>query len=145
MKTIHYGAPRDAAATKASVWCNWSGNVTVRPVRDATPASVEEVRAVVRQAAEDGLTVKAVGSGHSFSSAAATDGVLIRPDLLTGIRALDRRAGTVTVEAGTRLRTLNTVLAREGPSLTNMGDIMEQTVSGATSTGRHTSTACTGT
>jgi FAD/FMN-containing dehydrogenase len=91
----------------------------------------------VREAAEDGLPVKPVGSGHSFSAAAATDGVLIRPDRLTGIRALDREAGTVTVEAGTRRMDLNVALAREGLSLTNMGDIMEQTVAGATSTGTH--------
>lgn len=78
-----------------------------------------------------------MGSGHSFTAAAATDGVLIRPDLLTGIRALDREAGTVTVEAGTPLKRLNLALAREGLSLTNMGDIMEQTVSGAISTGTH--------
>jgi L-gulonolactone oxidase len=41
------------------------------------------------------------------------------------------------VEAGTPLKRLNIALAREGLSLTNMGDIMEQTVSGATSTGTH--------
>ncbi|MFF7640877.1 D-arabinono-1,4-lactone oxidase [Streptomyces canus] len=137
METTHYGAPRDTATRKPSAWHNWAGNVTTRPVRNATPASVDELRAVVRQAAEDGLAVKAVGSGHSFTTVAATDGVLIRPDLLTGIRAIDRQAGTVTVEAGTRLKTLNAALAREGLSLTNMGDIMEQTVSGATSTGTH--------
>ncbi|NGO43085.1 D-arabinono-1,4-lactone oxidase [Streptomyces ureilyticus] len=135
METIPYGAPRDTAATRA--WHNWAGNVTARPVREATPASVEELRAVIRRAAEDGLAVKPVGSGHSFTAAAATEGVLIRPDRLTGIRAIDREAGTVTVEAGTRLRDLNVALAREGLSLTNMGDIMEQTVAGATSTGTH--------
>jgi len=119
------------------MWRNWAGNVTARPIREVAPASVDELRAVVRQAAEDGLAVKAVGSGHSFTTAAATDGVLIRPDRLSGIRAIDRVAGTVTVEAGTRLKTLNVALAAEGLSLTNMGDIMEQTVSGATSTGTH--------
>ncbi|GAA0901604.1 D-arabinono-1,4-lactone oxidase [Streptomyces thermoalcalitolerans] len=91
----------------------------------------------MRKAAEDDLRVKAVGTGHSFTSIAATDGVMIRPDLLTGIRAIDRDAMTVTVEAGTPLKRLNVALAREGLSLTNMGDIMEQTVSGATSTGTH--------
>lgn len=96
-----------------------------------------ELAAEVRRAAEDGLTVKAVGTGHSFTSAAATDGVLIRPGLLTGIREIDRAAMTVTVEAGTPLKRLNAALAREGLSLTNMGDIMEQTVAGATSTGTH--------
>ncbi|MFG2307172.1 D-arabinono-1,4-lactone oxidase [Streptomyces sp. NPDC048566] len=125
------------ASAKSGTWRNWAGNVTARPVREVTPASVEELSAAVRRAAEDGLTVKAVGTGHSFTAAAATEGVLIRPRLLTGIRRIDRAAMTVTVEAGTPLKRLNLALAREGLSLTNMGDIMEQTVSGATSTGTH--------
>ncbi|MGW1726643.1 D-arabinono-1,4-lactone oxidase [Streptomyces sp. NPDC002306] len=125
------------ASGKNGTWRNWGGNVSARPAREVTPASVEELTAAVREAAEDGLTVKAVGTGHSFTSIAATDGVLIRPQLLTGIRDIDREAGTVTVEAGTPLKRLNLALAREGLSLTNMGDIMEQTVSGATSTGTH--------
>lgn len=120
-----------------AAWRNWAGNVTARPVREVTPASVDELTAALRQAKEDGLTVKPVGTGHSFTAAAATDGLLIRPELLTGIRRIDREAGTVTVEAGTPLKRLNAALAREGLSLTNMGDIMEQTVSGATSTGTH--------
>ncbi|MFH9862516.1 D-arabinono-1,4-lactone oxidase [Streptomyces sp. NPDC017202] len=125
------------ASGKSGTWRNWGGNVVSRPAREVTPASVDELAAAVRRAAEDGLTVKAVGTGHSFTSIAATDGVLIRPHLLTGIRDIDREAMTVTVEAGTPLKRLNLALAREGLSLTNMGDIMEQTVSGATSTGTH--------
>ncbi|MFH8469931.1 D-arabinono-1,4-lactone oxidase [Streptomyces sp. NPDC017991] len=128
---------RSTVSAKSGTWRNWAGNVTARPAREVTPASVEELSAAVRRAAEDGLRVKAVGTGHSFTAAAATDGVLIRPQLLTGIRRIDRDNGTVTVEAGTPLKRLNLALAREGLSLTNMGDIMEQTVSGAVSTGTH--------
>jgi L-gulonolactone oxidase len=124
-------------SAKNGTWRNWGGNVSARPAREVTPASVEELAEAVRKAAEDGLKVKAVGTGHSFTAIAATDGVLIRPQLLTGIRRIDRDAMTVTVEAGTPLKRLNAALAREGLSLTNMGDIMEQTVSGATSTGTH--------
>lgn len=124
--------PRTPAA-----WRNWAGNVTAAPARVVVPASVGELQETVRRAAEDGLRVKAVGTGHSFTAAAATDGVLVRPQALAGIREIDRAAGTVTVAAGTVLRDLNLALAREGLSLTNMGDIMEQTVSGATSTGTH--------
>jgi L-gulono-1,4-lactone dehydrogenase len=123
--------------TGRSTWRNWAGNVTARPVREVSPASTEELAAAVRKAAEDGFKVKAVGTGHSFTAAAATDGVLIRPELLAGIRDIDRTAMTVTVEAGTTLKRLNAALAREGLSLTNMGDIMDQTVAGATSTGTH--------
>ncbi|MFH8634731.1 D-arabinono-1,4-lactone oxidase [Streptomyces lydicus] len=118
-------------------WRNWAGNVTARPARSVAPASTEELVAAVRAAAEDGLTVKAAGTGHSFTPAAATDGLLIRPERLTGVRAVDRAAGTVTVAAGTPLKHLNETLAAHGLSLTNMGDIMEQTVSGAAGTGTH--------
>ncbi|MFE6165988.1 D-arabinono-1,4-lactone oxidase [Streptomyces sp. NPDC056486] len=125
------------SAKSRATWRNWAGNVTARPAREVTPASVDELCAALRQAKDDGLRVKPVGTGHSFTATAATDGLLIRPELLTGIRRIDREAGTVTVEAGTPLKRLNAVLAREGLSLTNMGDIMEQTVSGAISTGTH--------
>ncbi|MEW2139588.1 D-arabinono-1,4-lactone oxidase [Streptomyces sp. NPDC005409] len=120
-----------------ATWRNWAGTVTATPTRVVTPASVGELQEAVRRAAEEGLRVKAVGTGHSFTAAAATDGVLVRPQALAGVRGIDRAAGTVTVEAGTVLKDLNRALAREGLSLTNMGDIMEQTVSGATSTGTH--------
>ncbi|WP_351236526.1 D-arabinono-1,4-lactone oxidase [Streptomyces sp. NPDC002133] len=120
-----------------SAWRNWAGTVAAHPVREVSPATADELAEAVRRAAEDGLRVKTVGAGHSFTSIAATDGVLIRPDLLTGIREIDRTAMTVTVEAGTPLKRLNAALAREDLSLTNMGDIMEQTVAGATSTGTH--------
>ncbi|QGV78077.1 D-arabinono-1,4-lactone oxidase [Streptomyces ficellus] len=130
-------ASRTRISRSSSTWRNWAGNVSARPVREARPASVRELADTVRGAAEEGLRVKTVGTGHSFTSIAATDGVLIRPDLLTGIRRVDRRGLTVTVESGTSLKRLNAALAREGLSLTNMGDIMEQTVAGAISTGTH--------
>ncbi|MHC0429212.1 D-arabinono-1,4-lactone oxidase [Streptomyces sp. O3] len=118
-------------------WRNWAGNVTSRPAREIAPASVDELTTAIQQAVADGRRVKAVGTGHSFTSAATTDGLLVRPELFTGIRAIDRAEGTVTVQAGTPLKRLNRALAREGLSLINMGDIMEQTVAGATSTGTH--------
>ncbi|MGW8377254.1 D-arabinono-1,4-lactone oxidase [Streptomyces sp. ODS28] len=121
----------------APTWRNWAGNVSVSPVRTSCPSTTEGLAEVVRRAAEDGLTVKAAGTGHSFTAAAATEGVLIRPDRMTGVRRIDRAAGTVTVAAGTPLKVLNRALAEEGLSLTNMGDVMEQTVSGAVGTGTH--------
>lgn len=101
------------------------------------PASTEELAAAIRTAAENGLTVKAAGTGHSFTPVAATEGLQIRPERLSGVRTVDREAGTVTVAAGTPLKHLNATLAAHGLSLTNMGDIMEQTVSGAAATGTH--------
>jgi FAD-linked oxidoreductase len=133
MSAQHTGTGRDARTT----WRNWAGNVAASPARTVAPSTTEALAEAVRRAAEDGLRVKAAGTGHSFTAAAATDGMLIRPERLTGLRHLDRDAGTVTVAAGTQLKTLNELLSAAGLSLTNMGDIMEQTVSGAVSTGTH--------
>ncbi|MEU4894665.1 D-arabinono-1,4-lactone oxidase [Streptomyces sp. NPDC044780] len=122
---------------RSGVWRNWAGNVTARPVRSVAPSSTQELAELIRRAAAEGLKVKAVGTGHSFTTVAATDGLLIRPDRMAGVRGLDREAGTVTVAAGTPLRQLNETLSAHGLSLVNMGDIMEQTVAGATATGTH--------
>jgi FAD-linked oxidoreductase len=120
-----------------SGWRNWAGNETARPRRIVTPRSAEEVADEVRKAGADGLTVRMAGTGHSFTPAAATDGVLLRPGGLTGIRSVDPAAGLVTVEAGGPLRALNAELLAQGLSLANMGDIQVQTVAGAIQTGTH--------
>ncbi len=125
------------SGTAAAGWRNWAGNVSASPRREVTPASAAQVAAEVARAAEDGLTVRMAGSGHSFTPAAVTDGVLLRPGRLTAIRSVDAAAGTVTVEAGCPLHVLNAGLLARGLSLANMGDIQVQTVSGATQTGTH--------
>ncbi len=126
----------DHVATSGG-WHNWAGNISASPRRHATPASAADVVAEVQRAATDGLTVRMVGRGHSFTPTAVTDGVLLHPDRLTAIRSVDNAAGTVTVEAGCPLHVLNAALLARGLSLANMGDIQVQTVAGATQTGTH--------
>ncbi len=118
-------------------WRNWSGleEATAREV--ASPSSVEAIVDVVRRAREAGTSVKMSGTGHSFTAIAAPEHTLLRPESLSGILAVDHEAMTVTARAGTLLKDLNLVLERLGLSLHNMGDIAEQTLAGATSTGTH--------
>jgi L-gulono-1,4-lactone dehydrogenase len=118
-------------------WTNWAGNQRARVQRIALPSSTREVAETVREAAAAGLRVKPVGSGHSFTPVAVTDGVQIRLDRLTRLRSADRKTGLVTAEAGMPLWHLNELLAEQGLALTNMGDIQAQTVSGAIGTGTH--------
>jgi L-gulono-1,4-lactone dehydrogenase len=118
-------------------WRNWAGNVTAWPRRTCSPGSAHEVAQEVKRAGADGLSVRMTGSGHSFTPAAVTDGVLLRPGRLTAIRSIDARAGLVTVEAGCPLHRLNAELLAHGLSLANMGDIQVQTVAGAIQTGTH--------
>lgn len=101
------------------------------------PADASEVAAVVLGARERGGRVKAAGTGHSFTGIATPEQVHLRPDRMQGVLAVDRERLLVTAAAGTRLADLNLALERLGLSLHNMGDIAEQTLAGAISTGTH--------
>jgi FAD-linked oxidoreductase len=118
-------------------WRNWSGLETARPSRVEEPSDVAAVVAAVERARTERSTVKMVGTGHSFTAIAAPEAVLLTPQRLSGIVAVDRDAGTVTALAGTPLKVLNAGLERLGLSLHNLGDIAEQTLAGAISTGTH--------
>jgi FAD-linked oxidoreductase len=124
-------------AFDGTTWRNWSGLEQAVPQRVETPTSVDAVAEVVRRAREAGTGVKMTGTGHSFTPIAAPEHTLLRPEGLSGVLEVDREALTVTARAGTPLRELNLVLERMGLSLHNMGDIAEQTLAGATSTGTH--------
>ncbi|QZY27849.1 D-arabinono-1,4-lactone oxidase [Nocardioides coralli] len=118
-------------------WRNWSGLATARPEIVLTPRTPADVESAVRDARGAGSTVKMVGTGHSFTAIAAPEHTLLLPHQLAGITAVDRRAMTVTALAGTPLHRLNHELEQLGLSLANMGDIAEQTLAGAVSTGTH--------
>ena len=128
-----------------ATWRNWAGNQVAHPQSIESPRNVGELAEIVAQASARGQKIKAVGSGHSFTSAAATDGRMLRLENLRGISHVDREKNQVTVGAGTRLSELNTLLHAEGLALANMGDIAYQTVAGAISTSTHgTGKALTG-
>ncbi|WP_072806878.1 D-arabinono-1,4-lactone oxidase [Rhodococcoides yunnanense] len=123
-----------------AVWRNWAGNQSARPAEYAGPETVDELRRTVRRAAENGLRVKCVGAGHSFTSIAVTDGVMVSLDALSGIESVvpsSDGSALVTVLAGTRLRELTARLWDLGLAMTNLGDIDEQSIAGAISTGTH--------
>jgi FAD-linked oxidoreductase len=128
-----------------ATWRNWAGNQKANPLSIEAPKSVSELSAIVSRASEQGQKVKAVGSGHSFTSAAATNGRMIRLENLNGILHIDHASCQVTVGGGTRLSDLNMLLHTEGLALANLGDIAYQTVAGAISTSTHgTGKALTG-
>ena len=120
-----------------TTWRNWSGLESARPTRVVGPADAEAVAAEVRAAREAGSRVKMVGTGHSFTAISAPEQTMLTPGALAGIVSIDREAMTVTARTGTLLKDLNRALEAAGLSLHNMGDIAEQTLAGAISTGTH--------
>ncbi|GAB17835.1 putative FAD-linked oxidase [Gordonia effusa NBRC 100432] len=126
-----------AQATPGSRWRNWGGTETADPVSVRQPRSESEVAELISDAREHGLTVKAVGAGHSFSGIAVAPGVQVNLENLRGVRKVDAASGRVTVGAGTHLYEMPDLLAPHGLAMPNLGDIDKQTLAGATSTGTH--------
>ena len=122
---------------RAATFRNWAGNQVCVPQEILRPGSPDEVAAIVRRAADIGTTVKAVGSGHSFTDTACTHGILVSLDRLAAVEAVDTVRGRVTVQAGIRLDALNRRLDRAGLALPNLGDIDRQSLAGATATATH--------
>jgi L-gulonolactone oxidase len=118
-------------------WGNWAGNQTCAPTAVEHPATEDELSQVVKRAAVEGRTVKVVGSGHSFTDIACTDGVQVQLDRYGDLVECDVPSGRVTVEAGATLGLLNERLWGMGLAFPNLGDIAYQTISGAISTSTH--------
>lgn len=117
-----------------------------QPLRTFQPASLAELQTIVSNAARERLTVKAAGSGHSFTDVAVTADYLIRPGSLNKPLPLDTtllRAGVDSrnlfeVESGITIYELNDYLWNEnGKALSNMGGYDGQTILGVVSTSTH--------
>ncbi|WDZ86401.1 D-arabinono-1,4-lactone oxidase [Micromonospora cathayae] len=120
-----------------TAWSNWAGNQRSVAETVLRPHDTTEVASAVRAAVETGARIRPVGSGHSFTGIAATDGRRMElTDLAEPVR-VDRERRLVTVPAGMTLRALNELLAGHGLALPNLGDIDAQTISGALATGTH--------
>ena len=63
----------------SATWHNWAGTEQARPVRVADPASTEDVVPRGPGGGPRRADGAAVGAGHSFTGAAVTSGVMIRP------------------------------------------------------------------
>lgn len=118
-------------------WQNWGRTAHVRPQRVERPRSPEGVQRAVVAAVAQGLRVKAVGAGHSFTGIAVAPDVLLELDDLQGLVRVDEERRQVTLLAGTRLHRIPGLLARYGLAMENLGDIDRQSISGAISTGTH--------
>jgi FAD-linked oxidoreductase len=112
-------------------WTNWARQQRCAPERIEKPRSEEELVRALTEARR----VKVVGSGHSFTDIACTDGVLVDLSLMQGVLSVD--GNEVTVEAGIALSQLGEELRVRGLAMENQGDVDPQTLAGAISTATH--------
>ena len=111
---------------------NWSGNLAYSTNRLHTPASVDEVRKVVK----DCNKLRALGTCHSFNTIADSSYDQISLERLDQI-SLDENAHTVTVGGGVNYSQLAPWLDKRGYALHNLASLPHITVAGACSTGTH--------
>lgn len=120
-----------------NTWVNWAGQQRCTPAVVAAPRDVEELAAIVTDAADAGRTVRVAGSGHSFTDAVLTDGTLVDLSGLDKVLDVDVEAGRVRVEAGISLHAASPLLHAHGLAFPNLGDIDTQSLAGATATATH--------
>lgn len=116
---------------------NWGRTIAFTPTEYLLPRKEEELAQALYRAARKKYPFRVVGAGHSWTPLIETRGLLLSLDRMQGLVALRPGEKQVTVWAGTRLYQILPRLWEEGFSLSNQGDIDQQSIAGAFSTGTH--------
>ena len=112
---------------------SWSGTVDYGPGPLHAPASVDELQQLVAGSSR----LRALGTRHSFSEVAASDGPLVTLADMPLKIDIDTAARTVRVSAGVRYGELALAAHAAGLALPNMGSLPHISVGGASATGTH--------
>jgi xylitol oxidase len=112
---------------------NWAGSHRYRAATFARPTSLPEAQELVAASRR----VRALGSGHSFTDLADTNGLLLSLEAVPGEVAIDASRATATVGGGLLLGQVAEALHREGWALAALPSLPHITVAGAIATGTH--------
>jgi xylitol oxidase len=112
---------------------NWAGNYEYRAQRINRPRSLDELAEVVAGASR----VRAMGSRHSFTGIADTEGELVTLSSMPPDIELDSERRSVRVAGGILYGDLAASLSRAGWALASMASLPHISVAGAVATGTH--------
>ena len=119
-------------------WINWSHSVTSHPEQLVKPTSEEALISIVKQAKKEQKKIKVIGSGHSCSKIAVIEGgYLIDLKAYDKIINFNKENALLTVQAGISLKFIANFALENKLAMENLGTIVDQTISGAISTGTH--------
>ncbi|KAI7905527.1 D-arabinono-1,4-lactone oxidase-domain-containing protein [Cokeromyces recurvatus] len=119
------------------IFQNWAKTFQCKPELYFTPSTEEQIQKIINLARSLHKPVKVIGSGHSPSDLACTNGFMISIDRLDNLLGIDKKNCRATVEAGMKLHKLHQILRENGLALSNLGSISDQTVAGVISTASH--------
>jgi len=124
--------------SKPIQWINWSHSFISYPDSIEYPSSEKDLKQIVLKAINQNQTIKVIGSGHSCSLISQTNrGCLVNLKNYNKILNLDKTSNYLTVEGGTSLDKIAKYALNHQLAFTNLGTIVEQSISGAISTGTH--------
>lgn len=93
---------------------NYDGSITASPQQLVYPQSVEEIQAVMRDAGRYPGPVRAMGSYHSLTPCASSDGTVINMSRMTQVGAIDREKMTFTAQGGLQIIEASKALRAQG-------------------------------
>jgi hypothetical protein len=93
---------------------NYDGSITASPRELVYPESVEEIQAILRHPAKYPSPVRAVGSYHSLTPCASSDGTMIKMSRMNKIIDLDGTNRTLTAQAGLQFIDANHAMREQG-------------------------------
>lgn len=114
-------------------WNNWSGYQKAQPEHILKPQNIEQLQQLVREQQK----IRVVGAGHSFTPLVCTDATLLSLDHIAGVDSVNTELSQASIWSGTRLFNLDQYLQPVNQSLMQQGDIDQQSLAGAVSTGTH--------
>jgi len=121
-------------------WRNSTKTLKAHPLKYYYPENKKDLIEIVREGIEHNVSVRAVGSGHSYSKAPLASGLLVDMSKLDHLKPYHHSIAVghfFDVEAGIKVEALNTALDKAGYCLSAMGGIDHQSIAGAISTGTH--------
>jgi L-gulonolactone oxidase len=130
-------APTLDPATRRWTYSNWGRNHKFTPRDTESPATLEELLALVEAHGKAGRKVKAIGSLHSWSACAVADDVCIRMENLSRVLAHDDVARTITAETGIKLHVLYEEMDRRNLAIASMPNVDTIQLGGAVSNATH--------
>jgi FAD/FMN-containing dehydrogenase len=79
---------------------NYDGSITTTPKQLVYPTTVAEIQAVLKDRSRYPSPVRAMGSHHSLTPCAISDGTIVNMSKMTRLLKIDRAKQTITAEAG---------------------------------------------
>jgi FAD-linked oxidoreductase len=116
---------------------NWGGNLYFNPKKILTPTNEKQIIQAILTAKKDNMSIRPIGSGHSWTHLFDTNEYLLNMDQYQGLTEIDQTSKLARFKAGTKMYTATNILLKHKLSLENQGDINLQSIAGALSTGTH--------